>query len=226
MLSEIKLIPILLNLVITMLLTISAVLTLRKDNGNFTFWGRSVVVLAVSAFCVSGYQAYNDWQLKLNEPYTLSLNDIKFTLYAVRHKAYQTNEQILSDSPDGIPGVDIYIDGFHTMINFLRAEGVERPWGYRSLPRATLVYTTDGLRRHIDETDPIPFKHLWDLDSKKIWTLMPLHRFKAENDDEKWHFILEATLKNKVLNAEPSGIHRDTFEFNLTGIGKKELMKE
>ena len=88
-------IPIIISLVITSLLAVSAIFTLRTDNGKITFWGISVIVLAVCAFVVSAYQAYNEHQRKRNEPYALTLSDIRFTLYAVRHKAYQTNEQIL-----------------------------------------------------------------------------------------------------------------------------------
>ena len=70
------------------------------------------------------------------------------------------NEQIMADSPDGIPGAEVYADGFLCSTDFTRTQGINRPWGYGSLPRATIIYHALNLRRHADENAPVPFAYV------------------------------------------------------------------
>lgn len=196
--------------VITFLLAISVLFALRKEDGKITKWGKTVIALAAFASVTTIYQTYHEYARQRD----LRLSDIHITLVATWNYTFKRDEELLVDSPPGIPNMDVYVDGFHCKMDLEREPGIFRPWGgKRDAIKATLVYHAPELRPVYNDSKPVPFTRFGDLDEKNIRTRLPLHYFKVTDDRGNWGFLLEVEVGDKRFYAAPKD--GDNFEFTL-----------
>lgn len=205
------------------ILTALFILRPKNHKKGVTRCGQFVFMLALGLLVTSLVKAYVENENENKAPFSFKLEDINLTLYAKRNKAFQIDSEILASTPRAIAAEYLHIGKFTTRTEFVRVPTVDRPWGYRSLPKATLIYHAKNLRPHsLENHEDFPYKYLWDLDGISVVFRLPLHRFKSEGNEFDWEFAAELRIGGNGFLAEPD--KKGNFEIKLNGLDKKTLL--